>query len=128
VEERSHELLSTLRPWDELAQGYGPANLVTLLRLLRGDLRGLNLSQLALRGVELQGVELQDANLSIALIRESVLSETFDVIAAVAISRSGQFCLLWLRQHYQSGGSDHATVMHRLEFLRYLVRSGKLEA
>ena len=91
VEERLRELLSTLRPWDEQAQGYGPANLVALLRLLRGDLRGLDLSQLALRGVYLQGVELQDANLSAALMRESVFSETFDVIAAVAISRSGQY-------------------------------------
>jgi hypothetical protein len=36
--------------------------------------------------------------------------------------------LLWLRQHYQSGGSDRAAVMRHLEFLRYLVMSGKLEA
>ncbi len=64
---------------------------MTLLRLLRGHLRELDLSQLVLRGVYLQGVELQDANLSGALIRESVFSETFDVIEAVAISRSGQY-------------------------------------
>jgi hypothetical protein len=36
--------------------------------------------------------------------------------------------LLWLRQHYQSGGSDRATVVRHLEFIRYLVRSGQLEA
>ena len=36
--------------------------------------------------------------------------------------------LLWLRQHYQSGGSDRAAIMRYLEFLRYLVMSGKLEA
>ncbi len=36
--------------------------------------------------------------------------------------------LLWLRQHYQSGGSDHAAIVRFLEFLRYLVMSGKLEA
>jgi hypothetical protein len=36
--------------------------------------------------------------------------------------------LLWLRQHYQSGGSDRVTIMRSLEFLRYLVMSGKLEA
>ena len=29
-------------PWDEKFQGYGPANLVALLAVLRGDLRGLN--------------------------------------------------------------------------------------
>ena len=37
-------------------------------------------------------------------------------------------CLLWLRQHFQSGGSDRAAIVRSLEFLRYLVMSGKLEA
>lgn len=36
--------------------------------------------------------------------------------------------LLWLRQWYQSGGSDRAEVIRRLEFIRLLVLSGKLEA
>src|SRR5207244_17789 len=36
-------------------------------------------------------VELQDATLSGALMRECVLTETFDAIRAVAISRSGQY-------------------------------------
>src|SRR5438876_4183974 len=83
--------LDALRGRAEEAQGYGPANLVALLRLLRGDLRGLDLSHLALRGVSLQGVELQDANLSGALMRESVFTQSFDAITAVAISQSGQY-------------------------------------
>ena len=57
-------LLDQLRGWPQQSQGYGPANLVALLRLLRGHLRGLDLSRLALRGVSLQGVELQDATLA----------------------------------------------------------------
>src|SRR5713101_3759447 len=57
VEGRLRELLSVVRSWAEAVQGYGPANLVALLRLLRGDLRGLDLSQLTLRGAYLQGVE-----------------------------------------------------------------------
>jgi len=36
--------------------------------------------------------------------------------------------LLWLRQHYQSGGSDRAAMVRSLEFLRYLAMSGELEA
>ncbi|TMD72574.1 MAG: XRE family transcriptional regulator, partial [Chloroflexi bacterium] len=83
--------LDALRGRAQEAQGYGPANLVALLRLLRGELRGLDLSHLALRGVSLQGVELQDANLSGALLRECVFSETFDAIWGVTISRSGQY-------------------------------------
>src|SRR5262249_41170748 len=41
------------RPREE--QGYGPGNVVNLLRLLRGDLRGLDLSRLAIRQAYLQG-------------------------------------------------------------------------
>ncbi len=91
VEKQLCSLLDQVRHWAEEAQGYGPANLVTLLRLLRGNLRGLDLSHLAIRGASLQGVELQDANLSGALLRESVFTETFDATWAVAISRTGQY-------------------------------------
>jgi WD40 repeat protein/transcriptional regulator with XRE-family HTH domain len=91
MQERLHELLDALRAQAEQTQGYGPANLVTLLRLLRGNLRGLDLSRLVLRGVHLQGVEMQDANLSEALLQECVFTQTFDAITGVAISRSGQY-------------------------------------
>ena len=75
VEERLPTLLDEVRGRPQEAQGYRPANLVALLRLLRGHLRGLDLSHLALRGVSLQGVELQDANLSHALLRECILTQ-----------------------------------------------------
>lgn len=35
--------------------------------------------------------------------------------------------LLWLRQWYQNGGSDRIQVVRHLEFLRTLVKSGKIE-
>ncbi len=35
--------------------------------------------------------------------------------------------LLWLRQSYQAGGSDRASMVRHLEFLRLLVQSGDLE-
>ncbi len=91
VEARLLWLLDGLRGRDQTAQGYGPANLVALLQVLRGDLRGLDLSRLALRGVFLQGVEMQDANLSGAVLRDSVFTEPLDAIWAVAISRNGQY-------------------------------------
>jgi len=47
VEELFLSLLDQLRPWAEEAQGYGPANLIALLRVLRGNLRGCDLSRLA---------------------------------------------------------------------------------
>src|SRR5258707_1033408 len=85
VEGRLRSLLSEVRSWAEDAQGYGPANLVALLRLLRGDLRGLDLSHLALRGAYLQGVEMQDTTLAGARLCECVLTKAFDAITAAAI-------------------------------------------
>ena len=35
--------------------------------------------------------------------------------------------LLWLRQWYQTGGSDRASMVRHLEFLKMLVQSGELE-
>ena len=91
VEEQLRSLLSHLAalPFDK--QGYGPANMVALLRRLRGDLRGLDLSRLALRGAFLQGVEMQDTKLIGAVIRECVFTDTFDAIWSVAISRDGRY-------------------------------------
>ena len=35
--------------------------------------------------------------------------------------------LLWLRQWYQTGGSDRVEVLRRLEFLKLMVMNGKIE-
>src|SRR5206468_10848272 len=91
VEQRLRPLLEEVRRWAQDRQGYAPANLLTLLRDLRGHLRGLDLSRLVLRGVHLQGVQLQDASLSGSLIQQSVFTETFDAIWTVTVSRSGQY-------------------------------------
>jgi WD40 repeat protein/transcriptional regulator with XRE-family HTH domain len=91
IEAHLLRLLEQFRSEDAATQGYGPANVLSLLKALQGHLRGLDLSRLVLRGVYLQGVELQDANLSGALLQESVFTQTFDAITAVAISSSGQY-------------------------------------
>jgi WD40 repeat protein/transcriptional regulator with XRE-family HTH domain len=91
VEARLLWLLDQLRGRNQTSQGYGPANLVALLRMLRGDLHGLDFSRLALRGVSLQGVEMQDTTLAEATLQDSVFTETFDAIPAVAISPNGQY-------------------------------------
>jgi WD40 repeat protein/transcriptional regulator with XRE-family HTH domain len=90
VEAHLLRLLERFRAEDTATQGYGPANVISLLTALRGHLRGLDLSRLSIRGAYLQGVELQDATLSGARLQESVLTEAFDAIWAVAISQSGQ--------------------------------------
>jgi WD40 repeat protein len=72
-------------------QSYGPGNVVNLLRLLRGDLRGLDFSHLALRQAYLQGVEAQDASLAGAHLAEAVLAEAFAYPLTVKLRADGAF-------------------------------------
>ena len=60
-------------------------------------------------------------------IEEIVVSD-FDTLTACHFSAEQIVSLIELRQRYQSGGSDRASVIRHWEFLRLLVASGKLEA
>jgi hypothetical protein len=57
-------------------QGYGPGNIVNLLRLVKGDLRGVDLSRLAIRQAYL-AIDMQASSLAGAHLAESVLAEAF---------------------------------------------------
>ncbi|MBI1256995.1 MAG: XRE family transcriptional regulator [Chloroflexi bacterium] len=83
--------LTRLRSQSDSRQGYGAANLLVLLRLLRGHLRGLDLSALAIRGAYLQGVDMQDTSLNNATIQDCVFTETFDAMGCVAVSPQGDY-------------------------------------
>jgi WD40 repeat protein len=91
VEEQLLSLLEQVRARATHAQGYGPANLIALLREHRGNLRGIDLSQLVIRGAYLQGVEMQDASLTGAILRDTTFTETFDATWAVAVSGNGEY-------------------------------------
>jgi WD40 repeat protein/transcriptional regulator with XRE-family HTH domain len=75
--------------WEE--QGYGPGNVVNLLRLLRGDLRGLDLSRLSIRQAFLADVEAQNVSLAFARLSQCVFAEAFDVASSVALSADGRY-------------------------------------
>src|SRR5256886_2370294 len=81
-------LLAQLRAWADYAQGYGPANVLALLREQCGHLRGVDLSQLSIRGAYLQGIEMQDASLAGATVRDTTFTEAFDATWAVASKAS----------------------------------------
>ncbi len=89
IERRLLALLGTWRGRPAGEQGYGPGNLLNLLRLLRGDLRGLDFSRLTIRQAYLQGVEARDASLAGAHLSEAILSEAFTNPTAVALSADG---------------------------------------
>ncbi|MCX6047260.1 MAG: AAA family ATPase [Chloroflexi bacterium] len=113
VEQQLLSLLAAYRSQSSAAQGYGPANLVALLRLQRGDLRGIDLSQLALRGVYLQGVEMQNTTLAGATIQDSVFTETFDAITAVAISSTGEYWAAASRRGEVRLWKANGQILHR---------------
>jgi WD40 repeat protein/transcriptional regulator with XRE-family HTH domain len=91
-ETESHLLamLDTWRGRSVAEQGFGPGNVVNLLRLLRGDLRRTDLSRLALRQLYLQGVDAQDASLAGTHLSEVILAEAFAYPTAVALSADGE--------------------------------------
>lgn len=80
VEEHLLHLLKELRTRDAATQGYGPANVMSLLKALRGHLRGLDLSGLVIQDAYVQGVAMQDANLSRAQLHEVVWTSAFDAV------------------------------------------------
>jgi hypothetical protein len=79
-------LLDGLRALPEGEQGFASGTLVNLLRLQRGDLRGLDLSRLVLRQAYLAQVDAQDASLVDAHLVDTVLAEAFDFPSSVALS------------------------------------------
>jgi WD40 repeat protein len=86
------QLLALLEGWRNLPyaeQGYGPGNVVNLLRVLRGELRSVDLGRLAIRQVYLAEVEAQDASLVGAHLSEAILAEAFTFPFSVALSGDG---------------------------------------
>jgi hypothetical protein len=112
VEEQLFALLDQLRALADYAQGYGPANVLALLRQHRGHLRGLDLSQLSIRGASLQGVEMQDANLSGATLQDTVFTEAFAAIWAMGISSNGTYWAVGGRQGEVRVWREEGKILH----------------
>jgi len=91
VEQRILSLLDTQRGRPMEDQGYGPGNLVNVLRLLRGDLKDVDLSGLSIRQAYLQDVDAQGASLAKAHLSDSVLGEAFSYPTSLALSADGAF-------------------------------------
>jgi WD40 repeat protein/serine/threonine protein kinase len=91
VEEQLLGLLDDVRREPDDAQGYGPANLIALLRLLRGNLNSLDLSRLCIRGMYVQGTEMQDTKLSGALICDCVWTSAVSATWTIAMSMDGKW-------------------------------------
>jgi hypothetical protein len=49
-----------------------------------------------------------------------------DILVQCGLSAEEIVALLWLRQWYQTGGSDRVQIMRHLEYLKFLVLHGKM--
>jgi WD40 repeat protein/transcriptional regulator with XRE-family HTH domain len=91
LEARLLALLEPLRGQSDEHQGYAPANLLALLRTLRGDLSGLDLHHLSIRNVYLRGVNLRDTSLAEATLSGALFTQATDTIWVMAFSRGGAY-------------------------------------
>jgi hypothetical protein len=57
---------------------------------------------------------------------DTTITET-DALLENCFTSDEVVSLIWLRNWYQTGGSDRIEVMRRLEFLKLMVISGKIE-
>lgn len=91
VEKRLLRFLDDLRTKPDVEQGYAPANIVALLRTMRGHLRGVDLSHLLIRASNLQETDMQDCKLTNAQIRDCIFTQSFDSIQSLVIDGTGQY-------------------------------------
>src|SRR5262249_44091505 len=91
AERRLVSLLNPQRQPPVEERGYGPGTLVNLLRLLRGDLRGVALSDFSIRQAYVQDVEVRGTSLAGARLSETVLGEAFGYAMALALSDDGAY-------------------------------------
>lgn len=57
---------------------------------------------------------------------ENAVAEA-EILARCGFTPDEIVSVLWLRQWYENGGSDRIEIVRRLEFIKRLVLSGKLE-
>jgi hypothetical protein len=67
-----------------------------------------------------------EEHLEMETLLQATRTET-DLLAQYGWSAEEIVALLWLRQWYQTGGSDRVQIVRHLEFLKLLVNGGKIE-
>jgi WD40 repeat protein/transcriptional regulator with XRE-family HTH domain len=91
AEQRLLSLLNRWRTQTSDEQAFGPGNAVNLLRLLRGDLNGMDLSGIEIRQANLAGVDAHETSLAGSHLDQPMLAEAFTHPAALALSDTGEW-------------------------------------
>lgn len=85
---RMQQMVNQLRQDAMTPPSYAAGNILNLLLLLKTDLQGFDLSHLSVRHAFLRGMRLIDLNLTGADLTDSVFTDTFGGIFAVAIHQA----------------------------------------
>jgi len=88
------ELLAQFRGRPLAEQGYGPGNVVNLLRLARSHLRDLDLSGLSLRQVDFAAVSAQGTSLARAQLDTALFAQQFGAAMCASLSADGSFLVV----------------------------------
>jgi WD40 repeat protein/transcriptional regulator with XRE-family HTH domain len=100
-EEHIKSIVIDLRELQQQTTGYAAGNLLNFLIHINADLREADFSHLSIRQAYLQGVSLPQVNLAYASFLQSIFSDTFGSILALALSSNN---------HYLAAGTAHGTV------------------
>lgn len=90
LESQLHAMLDALRHSDDALTTYAGGNVLNLLLHLGIDVRGLDLSRLAVWQAYIQGASLPDVNLTGSDLTGSRFTDTFGPIGALGVSPNGE--------------------------------------
>lgn len=91
LEQHLYLLVQLLKEKPFATHRYSGGNLVNVLRYLKGHLRNMDFSSLAIRQAYLQGIEAQHANFTRAEITESLFTEPIESMASMVLSPDGRY-------------------------------------
>ncbi len=84
-------IITELRQEPQVTTGYTVGNILNLLIHLKADLRDFDFSQLSIRQAYLQGISLPGVNFADAHFEQSIFTDTFGSILAIAMSKDEKF-------------------------------------
>lgn len=90
LENHFQSLLENTRQKTQLLPGYTSGNIFNLFCYLKTNLKGYNFSHLTIRQAYIQGVNLHDVNFSYSDLTQSIFTQSFGGIHALAFSPDGK--------------------------------------
>ncbi len=98
LEQKLKQMLGVLRTGTYLAPGYAGGNILNFLLHLGYNLRGWDFSELAIRQAYLREAQLPEVNFAQSDLTQSIFTDVFAGVSAVAFSPNGQLLAIATRE------------------------------